>query len=58
MKKFAKVENNIVVEVIESENAPDSTYIECGIGMRNLVPYPEYMYDPELDIFYIPIMGE
>lgn len=56
MKKFAKVENGIVLEVIEAESAPDESYIECGAGIRNLFPYPEYKYDADLDIFYIPTM--
>ena len=56
MKNFAKVENNIVTEIIESEEELGLEWIECGAGIRNIMPSISYHYDPDLDIFYMPIM--
>ena len=56
MKTFAKILDNTVIEIIEADSAPDEFHIECGAGIRNLIPSPSYKYDPGLDIFYIPIM--
>lgn len=56
MKTFAKIEDNTVIEIIEAEESPDQFHIECGAGIRNIMPAPSYKYDPDLDIFYMPIM--
>jgi hypothetical protein len=56
MKTFAKILDNTVIEIIEADTAPDEFYIECGAGIRNIIPAPSYKYDPDLDIFYMPIM--
>jgi hypothetical protein len=56
MTFFAKVINEIVIEVIEADSAPDTTYIETAFGIRNQFAVPGFLYDPELDMFFMPIM--
>jgi hypothetical protein len=58
MKNFAKIENNIVTEIIELEESPGLEWIECGAGIRNIMPSVSYHYDSDLDFFYTPIMEE
>jgi hypothetical protein len=56
MKTFAKIENNIVIEIITAEEPPSLEWVECGVGIKNIMPSVSYSYDPDLDIFYMPIM--
>ena len=55
MKKYAKVENNIVVEILKSENVLGEGYVETDFGIRNRPAEIGFIYDSELDMFFMPI---
>lgn len=58
MSLFAHVVNGIVVEVEDFDLAPSEEWIETDYGIRNQLARPGFIYDPDLDIFFMPIMEE